>query len=152
MIDLLQRLDSLQNDVKSLKDGSQKTQKVSELSAYKKAVQALASKAPSSAPNQELIHRMRALEEEVRLLREEDLSPPTPYRTAVVEAPAPRFQPDAAFSPAKPRRSLRGVARGLGAFGRRSQAGDDYRRDLAAVRREVDAAHERIAQVDPQAF
>ena len=46
---------------------------------------------------------MRALGE-VRLLREEDLSPPTPYRTVVVEAPAPRFQPDAIMSPAKPRR------------------------------------------------
>ena len=50
MIDLLQRLDALSTDVKSLKNGTLKKLQ-GELSAYKKAVAELASKAPSSAPN-----------------------------------------------------------------------------------------------------
>ena len=151
MIDLLQRIDALSTDVKSLKNGTPKKLQ-GELSAYKKAVAELASKAPSSAPNQELIHRMRAPEEEVRLLREEDLSPPTPASHGRAEAPAPRFQPDAAFSPGEAATKFEGVARGLGAFGRRAGGRGLPGGTSSAVRREVDAAHMRIAQVDPQAF
>lgn len=149
MIDLLKRLDGLQRDVTQLKNGTQKTKKEGELATYKQAVAALAARAPSAAPTNEvakLTQRLHSLEAEVRVLRDE--SPPaTPYRQSVVEAPAPRFQPDAVFSPVRPRRSLRGAGRAATAFGRRSTAGDDYRRDLAAVRREVDEAHARIAQV-----
>ena len=88
---------------------------------------------------------MRALEEEVRLLREEDV---TSRRIARPSSRRRRRGFSRRDHESREAATEKRVARGLGAFGRRSQAGDDYRRDLAAVR-EVDAALS-LQQVTPR--